>query len=169
MVTFIQKKNIGNLERSSVFEHNSRSPINSVSIQGYWDGPLSGWIRTRGQYYFFEVIDDKMHYRLFHVYYVEKSIRISYLKRIRAFRSMVGWHQTRYPGKPRTYFLKSFTSALFREFYDVYSPANVLPIIPLTAKKLVGITDIKEEVIWYYDLEDYNKNWQYVEYQDEKE
>ena len=147
-----------------MFEKNPTSPIECFQIGGYYDQPLNGWIRTKGAYYKFEIIQDFMRFPAYLVYHVDKSVRISHLLRFREFRRDVGWHMTRYPGRPRTWFNKSHEDVSFKSFYAL----EPLPIIEDSQKKLVGITDLKSEVCWFYELKEYDKNWVFVEYEDEE-
>lgn len=139
-----------------------RSPIRSISISGYWDGPLSGWIRVDGQYYWFNCIDDEHYWRVYNVYWIAKEHKLPYLNRVRQFRSMVGWHQTRYPGRARTYFKGSHQDQSFKDFYNLPSLPRILDLnLDYRQIKHVGITDLKTEVVWLLDKESYDRDWNY--------
>lgn len=150
-----------------MLKHADRSPIKSILVGGYWDGPLNGWLRVAGHYYYFESIEEGVAHwhRLYMVYWVDKEHRIPYLLRKRQFRHMVGWHQVRYPGKDRTFFTGDRHSESFKTFYELPR----LPKLDDTKMKLVGITDLDEEVIWLYNKKDFDREWEYIEYVNEEE
>lgn len=132
-----------------------RSPIAAYNVGGYYDGVLSGWLRTRGAYYYFDVVDEDHYHRIYNVYWVPKKDRIPYLVRTRQFRHMVGTHQIRRPGMARTWFTGSAQDESFKAFY------KLPPLAKIENKLHVGMTDLRKEVVWLYELEDYDRNWKY--------
>lgn len=75
-------------------------PIDFVAVQGFYDGPINGWIRAGGRYLWFDMMDSESEDReIYGIYEVDKSKRISYLLEHRNFRKLVGWHTDYAPGR----------------------------------------------------------------------
>lgn len=148
-----------------LFEKLPRYPIASFESSGYWDGPLDGWIRSRGIYYQFDCLEGAFaSWRVYGVYYVPKEVRIPWLLEKSRFRHWVGTHLVRFPGKARTWFSGSHHDASFKKFYDERDKRiEDLPKVR-DNRRLVGITDLYSfEWACLYSEEDYTRDMQYIE------
>lgn len=136
------------------------SPIHHYFYGGYWDGPLNGWLYTRGQYYFYELLNEPgQYYRLYRVYFVPKEIRVPHLLRHRDFCQHVGRHCNRKPGKPRSFF-SSQEKPDYMDWFKKERPN--LPEIPKS--RLVGVTALSDgQVFWFDDPSEFSRDWQYID------
>lgn len=143
-----------------------RSEIKCVGIFGYYDGPIDGWVRVdRGYYYFKIATPISSWHRYYNIYFVEKPVRIPHLLNLRLFRHLVGWHMTRFPGKDRRWFNGDHQSEQYRRYYNTPKPPKIAP----ADMKHVGVSDLKKEIIWIHSIEEYDRNWKYVECEEESE
>lgn len=123
-------------------------PVEWVWYRGYYDGPLSGWIRVNGRRYYYHIINDALHqYRLFSVYHVPRAIRVPHLLSHRRWRQMVGWDHDWRPGEPRS----SVGESVERLGYYAYVAEEEKYQVPdlnfrdsQSSISCRGITDLKE-------------------------
>lgn len=146
-----------------MFEAWDKTEIRSISITDYHDSPISGWLRTKFGYFYFKTPDAFAYHRIYLVYYVKPKIKIYHLLDVRDFRNKVGWHQTRYPGRQRTYFSGNINSHSCKDYY------NKQRLLPLKQEDLhyIGITDLESHVCWAGQLKYINKNLKYLDLDDE--
>lgn len=115
-------------------------PVDWISISGYWDGPLSGWIRVQGTRFWFEVVDADAEDRQYLIFVVPLDEQLAAMRRLRQWRQLVGWHMERKPGGPRS----CFNIATHPNYRDYYA---LPPLPPFSSKIPVGTTNL--EHAWF--------------------
>lgn len=82
-----------------------RVPIDWIYICAFWDGPINGWIRVKQRLFHFQQYhENERGHRKYEICETDRETRREFVVNRRLWRNMVGWHQDRKPGLPRTYY-----------------------------------------------------------------
>jgi hypothetical protein len=95
--------------------------IDHIHISDWYDQPLTGWLRTNGKYYYFHIsyniFDDTGDYAYHLIYDIEPQLKLQHLKRVRAWRHMMGWNED----SPH----KVIHNNRNRDFYNLPKPEEI--------------------------------------------